>query len=224
MEHDFWHQRWHLKEIGFHQQAVNTHLARFWRTLDAGPSGRVFVPLCGKSRDMLWLRQQGWEVIGVELSPIAVEEFFSEAALAANVSEAGDFVRYSADGIEILCGDFFQLTPEHLAGVTAVYDRASLVALPPAMRADYADLLSRLLPSDAPILLVAFDYAQDEMAGPPFSVSEEEIRQLYRGYRIECLHREDLLAGPESTRWRDRGISRLAECVLMLTPLGPKPL
>lgn len=50
-------------------------------SLDLAQGSRVFVPLCGKSLDMIWLAQQGHEVIGVELSPVAVEDFFRENGL-----------------------------------------------------------------------------------------------------------------------------------------------
>ena len=53
MKHDFWHERWLRDEIGFHQQAFNTHLQEFWRSLGLPSDAGVFVPLCGKTLDLL---------------------------------------------------------------------------------------------------------------------------------------------------------------------------
>jgi len=215
MDAEFWHERWARNEIGFHQSEINTHLQRFWR---AKPGGTVFVPLCGKSRDMLWLLSKGHQVLGVEISAVAVEAFFKEHNLHPIQRRQGAFVRWEVEGLVILQGDFFALAPDDLAGVTAVYDRASLVALPEPMRADYARHLQLLLPQGVETLLVTLEYPQDEMSGPPFSVSAEEVRALYeKGYTLECIYVEDVLA--ENPRFRQRGISRMEEKVYILRPL-----
>lgn len=216
MQADFWHERWQLGQTGFHQAEINRHLQQFWPQLQAAPGGTVFVPLCGKSADMLWLRAQGHAVIGVELSPLAVRVFFAEHGLQAAVRQQGAFDVHEADGLRLYCGDFFDLCAEDLAGVAAVYDRASLIALPPHMRPAYAGHMRRLARPGTRVLLVAFEYPQHEMDGPPFSVSEAEIRSLYGGdCAIELLHAEDIL--DHEPRFRERGITRLQEKVYLLT-------
>ena len=117
--------------------------------------------------------------MGVELSPIAVQSFFEENVLIANSASSGKFDRFDADDIRILCGDFFDLDKVDLANVGAVYDRASMVALPPHMRELYVRHLVNILPPATKILVVAFDYPQAEMAGPPFAVSVNEVESLY---------------------------------------------
>ena len=134
MEPQYWHQRWTEGRTGWHREEFNPHLEAHWPRLNVPPQARVFVPLCGKSRDLLWLAGEGHRVVGVELSEIAARAFFAEAGLSPQVTElGGGFTRYAVDEIEILCGDFFGLTPERLGGIEAVYDRASLIALPPPM-------------------------------------------------------------------------------------------
>lgn len=218
MEPAFWLSRWEAQQIGFHQESINTHLETHWPQLQldtANIPGRVFVPLCGKSRDMLWLRAQGLAVLGVELSPRAVSDFFSENDLEAQVTRQDGFERWEADGLVILCGDLFDLTPADLDGVCAVYDRASLIALPPAMRSDYAAQMLRLLPAGTPTLLITMEYAQAEMDGPPFAVHEEEVRRLFAAWHsVECIAGADILA--ENARFRERGLSRLYEKVYRL--------
>lgn len=215
MDRNFWLERWERNEIGFHQSDVNPHLRRFWHEAAPG-TGRVFVPLCGKSRDMLWLRDQGHPVLGVELSALAVRAFFDENGLAPAHGHRPGFESFEAAGIEILCGDFFSLGPADMADVTAVYDRAALVALPPELRARYAAHLGDILPSGTRVLLVTFDYDAAEMAGPPFAVSPAEVDALFAPFGpIRELARNDALA--DNPRFRERGATRIDEHVFLVT-------
>lgn len=218
MDKDFWHQRWENNQIGFHQQEINSHLQRFWSHLALPTKSRVFVPLCGKSRDMLWLREQGHPVLGVEISPHAVADFFSENRLDAEVSELREGLqRWAFDDLVILCGDLFTLQSDDLADCQAVYDRASLIAMPPSMRPDYVSKMRALFPTPRPGLLVTMEYPQDEMKGPPFSVDEAEVRDYYADqYRISHILKLDILA--ENHRFRERGVSHLHERVYLLQP------
>jgi thiopurine S-methyltransferase len=216
MKKEFWLERWERAEIGFHQDEINPYLARYWKKLSLARGGEVFVPLCGKSQDMVWLRQQGCFVLGVELSPVAVQDFFHEQGKSPERVSGGRFENYIADGICLACGDFFDLRKEDMAKVNAVYDRASLVALPPDMRERYARHLVDILPRGTKILLVTFDYPQAEMQGPPFAVSVKDVEALYGKYAdIRLLVQEDTL--PQNPRFRQRGVSRMEERVFLLT-------
>lgn len=216
MQHEFWHQRWQQNQIGFHSHEVNPYLQRQWPALEIEPNSRVLVPLCGKSNDMLWLLAQGYQVVGVELSPLAVEAFFLENGLQPVQRRQGDFLIGEIDGLQIFCGDFFALHSADLGRIDAVYDRAALVALPHDMRIDYASHLSALLTPGVKMLLVAFDYAQHEMDGPPFSVPNDEVERLYRAWcDIELLADEDTLE--REPHFKARGLSRLREQVYRLT-------
>lgn len=215
MERQFWLDRWQQNLIGFHRGEVNPHVLAFWPTLGLEPGSRIFVPLCGKSRDMIWLAAQGYRVLGVELSPIAVRDFFAEHALSPIIDRLGRFERWSAGEIVLLCGDYFHLAATDLADMAAIYDRAALVALPAPMRARYVSHLASLLPVPVPMLLVTMEYPQAEMAGPPFSVEESEVQALYgTRYEIERLLDEDVLA--VEARMRERGLTRLREKVYRL--------
>ncbi len=173
---------------------MNRYLARYWPALDVSEDATVLVPLCGKSGDMVWLREQGHRVVGVELSPIAVRDFFAENEVEATQTMQGGFERWEGDGFVLLCGDFFAVTEKHLEGVTAVYDRAALIALPPEDRKRYADRLRTLLPVGGQSLLVTIAYPQDQHGGPPFSVEDEEVSELFGdGFEVEQLGSEDVL-------------------------------
>lgn len=216
MDSTFWHERWALKQIAFHQNEVHSALTGFWPEVSASGSGSVFVPLCGKSRDMGWLRDYGHSVVGVELSPVAVAEFFAEASIDPVRSQVGSLTRSAASGITLYTGDFFALQPAELADCRLIYDRGSLIALPPAMRRDYVARLRQLFPHGARILLVTLDYRQGEMNGPPFAVTEAEVRQFYG--TVQVLSREDVLT--KNPQLRQRGVSQLFETVYLVELAG----
>lgn len=216
MEKNFWLERWERQEIGFHQDEINPFLIQHWQELQLARNEKVFVPLCGKSLDMLWLRKQGHPVLGVELSTLAVQAFFKENGYLPSRDSCGNLERYETDGIRILCGDFFDLRKDDLKGVGAVYDRASLVALPPGMREHYVRHLLSILPPATRILLLSFDYNQPEMPGPPFAVSIAEVESLYQGRAaIRLLAQHDTL--DKNSRFRERGLSQLQENIFLLT-------
>lgn len=203
MKADFWHERWESGRTGFHQAEPNRYLTQYWNRLDVNNGAKVFVPLCGKSKDMIWLRNQGHEVIGAELSPIAVRDFFAQNNLQVTQSKHGALERWSGEGITIFCGDVFALTASDLEGVLAVYDRAALIALPPEMRRDYANHLCAILPVSTQSLLVTIDYPQHQRSGPPFSVPDDEVHTLFnKGFDIELLFEEDVKS--ESERISDK--------------------
>jgi thiopurine S-methyltransferase len=210
MEPEFWHQRWQENLIGFHQSEVNPYLKKYVSSLGVAPGDTVFVPLCGKSLDMWWLQQQGFRVIGVELSPIASEAFFTDSGHHPHQLESASFTIWKSADVEILCGDFFDLTEDMLTNVRAVFDRAALIALPPALRRKYVDHLGRILPKDANGLLVTMEYPQSDMQGPPFSVAQAEVESLFaEHFNVELLEDIDVLAG--NPRFRDRGLSMMHE-------------
>lgn len=215
MHEEFWQARWARSEIGFHLPEVNPYLQRYWPTLGLAEGARVLVPLCGKSLDLAWLAGQGYQVLGVELTQRAVEDFFAEHQLQPQVSEVGAFRRYQAGNLEIYCGDFFALTAQQLGGCVGLYDRAALIALPAEMRARYVAHLTQILPSACQGLLVTLDYDQEQMAGPPFAVSDEEVQRLLAGHwqlqQLECI---DVLG--ENWRFLKRGLERLDERVYRL--------
>ncbi len=216
MEHDFWHQRWASGQLGFHQPETNQALVSHWREMEQSGDATVFVPLCGKSLDMLWLRDQGHAVVGNELSDKAVGDFFADNGLAATTGADSGFKVLRTAGIEIWCGDFFALPAAAVDGVAAVYDRGSLVALPPDMRKRYAKRLRALAPQAA-MFLLCVEYDQSEMSGPPFSVANAEIEHHYgEKYTIRQVFADERAEIPE--RFRARGLTALSSKAYILQP------
>jgi thiopurine S-methyltransferase len=213
---EHWLQRWQDNNIGWHHVEFNTHLLNHWHRL-ALPSGSlILAPLCGKSRDMVWLAEQGYRIRGVELSRIAVETFFQEHNLVPEITSVGAFERWSSGPFELYCGDIFDLPELPIQDLHAVYDRASLVALNPQQRRQFSQMLIDRLPEGIKILLVTMSYPQHEMAGPPYSVPEAEVRNLFEGrFDVNLLHSLDLLK--DTQRYGDRGVSQMLEQIYQLS-------
>jgi thiopurine S-methyltransferase len=188
-----WRQCWRDRHADFHQESVNRLLARFWSDLDLAPGSRVFVPLCGKSLDMLWLARQGHDVIGVELSPIAVRSFFRENGLKPVRRQVGKFVLWQSGKLGILCGDYFSLTAADLGQVDAVYDRAALTALAEDSRSRYVAHLRTVVPGACMVLLLT---VEDAEAGESLHHSHAiagEVTALYaEAFDFDLIHVESV--------------------------------
>jgi thiopurine S-methyltransferase len=216
MQPDFWSERWRTGQIGFHQTQVDRNLLQHWPDLATAPTSRVFVPLSGKSLDLLWLRDRGHPVVGVELSTLALEAFCMENGIPARRRPMEKFDAYEAPNLQLLCGNFFDLTPTLLGDVAAVYDRAALISWAPELRAPYVEHLATLTPPGTPTLLITLEYPQAQLPGPPFSLNSAEIERLYSPhYTIQELARQNVLA--TEPRMRARGVTELFEVCYRLT-------
>lgn len=195
MHAEFWHQKWESNEIGFHEKNVNPLLEAYFSHLNLVKSSRIFIPLCGKTRDIAWLLNQGFEVVGAELSELAIKQLFNELNLIPKVTVFDHIVHYQGPHIDIFVSDIFKLTPKVIGQVDGVYDRAALVALPLELRAKYTAHVMALS-QHSPQLLICFEYDQTSMQGPPFCVSQQEVKQHYAlDYQLSLLHDEPLAEG-----------------------------
>ncbi|WP_434927217.1 thiopurine S-methyltransferase [Shewanella sp. HL-SH2] len=216
MEPQFWHEKWQMQQIGFHQPQVNPLLIRFWSELNLVPMSKIFVPLCGKSLDMCYLAELGHQVQGSELSQTAIEQFFNDNQLPFQVQQHTQHQFYAADQIQLIQGDIFALDPSVTADIGGFYDRAALIAWPEEMRQQYAQTLAKLIPVDISGLLITLDYPQDTLKGPPFAVSPDWIEQYLSPYfEVTLLACEDVLA--DNPRFVNKQVPWLNEAAYKLT-------
>jgi len=195
MDPEFWHQKWEANQIGFHLEHTNPLLVENINQLDLEKSSRVLVPLCGKTLDIAWLLSQGYTVAGCELSQMAVQQLFTKLEITPAIEQVDSFLRYSTDGLDIYVGDIFNISTDIIGPIDAVYDRAALIALPEATRANYTKHLMGLC-ALAPQLLVSIEYNQSIMKGPPFSVDALEITRHYSNYyQLQLLSDLDMPGG-----------------------------
>ena len=199
-----WLERWLIGRIGWHEESGNAALKRYW----TASGRRVLVPMCGKTVDMLWLEEQGNEVVGIELSDIAARAFFHENDLAFT-EHAGELTEYRARDrrISLFCGDYFAFNG---GPFDAHFDRGALIAMNSEIRPGYAAHTASLLIPDAYQLVIALEYDEKVAKGPPFSVPGDEILSYWPHLeRVEA--REDIENGPP--KFRDAGLAEMFEVV-----------
>lgn len=219
MEAGFWLARWQEGRTRFHRDEVMPLLRQHWPALALPAGSRVFVPLAGKSLDMLWLAGQGHGVLGAELSPLAVAQFFDENQLQPTISDEADGRHHRVGTIDLVCGDVFDLDPASLAGCAAVYDRAALIALPADMRRRYVSQVYGRLPVGCQALLITLEYPQAEKEGPPFSVDAAEVQALFAPqWSIQEVDRRDILA--QEPAFQEDGVTALVTAVYRLQRKG----
>jgi len=196
-DNSLWLQMWRDdKTQGFHQTSVNPLLARYWQSQNLKQNSRILVPLCGKSLDMLWLAAQGYRVVGIELSPVAVKAFFVENKLKVKKTRKGNFTCWQSGPIVIWCGDFFSIHKNRLGRIDGVFDRAALTALPEAVREPYISHLRALIDDDVEVMLLTVEDVTKE-SGQTAGHIDSEITSLYREYfdiRLTYTERENAVA------------------------------
>ena len=178
-----WLDRWKKGTTGWHRSDINPQLIKNINQFVETRPQKIFVPLCGASLDMKYLIDQGFHVVGVELSPLAINRFFNENKIACKVSKVEDFDFYQGKNIDIYCGDFFKLKKDYFYDVSCVYDRAALIALNPDLQRKYVVHLKEILPNSSKILLLTMFYPQNEMEGPPFSVGDDNVEELFSEFK-----------------------------------------
>jgi thiopurine S-methyltransferase len=210
MNNDFWLKRWSENRIGFHKAGVNPLLQQFLPQVSKTP-GRTLAPLCGKSEDLAWLLAQGHQVVGVDISEIAAKAFASEQGIAMTASNEPPFTVFRAERISYYVGDFFNVTADRMGRFDLIYDRAALIALSRDKRPEYVQRLKSLLLSGGEILVISLEYDPNKMEGPPFAVTESEVRTLFKGMNVVKLHEFDCIE--EEPRFKERGLDWMKEVV-----------
>lgn len=215
VDNQHWLDRWRENRIGFHETSVNQYLKNYLPRLALPAGATVFMPLCGKALDINWLAQRGYEVIGIELSQLAVEAFFEENSLDYERVVSDRFTVYTSGKIRLLQGDFFDLRNDDLSSCDFIYDRAALIAMELADRPRYYTHMLSVIPRASSMLLITLEYDQSEMLGPPFSVPTDEVYRYYSAaFSVNLLESNEIV--DERPRWRKVGLSALRESVFHL--------
>lgn len=197
---EFWKSVWVTRQSrgenpNFHDYEVKYFLKQYLSTYPKEELNTVLIPFCGKSVDMLWLQQNGYHVIGIELSDEATDAFFLENGLNFTKNEDKDFIikqaKTKTGSLTILCGDILKLQPEHLQGIHLVYDRAGLNSIPLELRQSYEELLIQNLTEGTKILFGFLEFAEQEpQSGPPYFITEEELSPLRKKFDV-TIHAEN---------------------------------
>ena len=186
MENSFWHKCWERNTLGFHQSDVHPLLVEYFTSLALPSDRHVFVPLCGKTLDMVYLAQS-MQVTGNEISDIACHDFFLDNNLEFKSQTLGAFKHYSCQQLALWQGDFFKLSSKAIDTVDWIYDRAALIALPKVMQQKYVEHLKTFFSSQTRLFLVTVEFPQAQLSGPPFAVTEADVNSLFSDFNIEYI-------------------------------------
>lgn len=157
----------------------------FRRLLDRGQfaPGRMIVLGAGRGHDAREFARRGFAVTAVDFAADAVRDMRALADPHAPV--------------EILQSDIFDLPKELDGAFDYVLEYTCYCAIHPLRRAEYADVVARLLRSPEPAegkpggtyIALAFPL-DDRESGPPFPVSLKEILSLFGEKGFDLLSRE----------------------------------
>ena len=212
---DYWQNRWKNNETGWHEPLPHPLLAEYYPQLALEQGDTVFVPFCGASVDMAFLARCGYRVIGVEISPKACAQFFTEQGLPYTQHPLPPFDCYQGEHILIYCGDYFALTAALLGEAKAVYDRAAFVAISPTERYAYLNQLCHLMPPAFSVLLVTL-YYHNAHQGPPYNCLPNLTQKvLASAFDVSLL--KEVGDTPVCQHLQGRGFMQLREQLYYLT-------
>jgi len=216
MDHQSWLDRWIEGRIGFHEEAVTPGLKAHWSKLKLPTQSTVFVPLCGKSKDMHYFASLGHRVVGSELSDIACKAFFEELGMIPVYTQTSRYTRYEHGAITLYCGDLFALEANDLPNIDAIYDCKALIALPPEFRETYLKKLIQLSSGAKPTLLITM-HSEGGPVGAPYPIHEKEVEALFaRHYEVLIVQSEPLDNIP--AHLLVQGYQRMCQQVFCLNP------
>jgi len=210
----FWKEKWEKKTTAWHMSSFHPHLLEYGPEFFQSNQDRkaILVPLCGKTKDLIWFVLQGFDVVGIEIVEQPLQEFVEENKdLFSNVTtkhlttiparlttfEIVEEKRKNNAKIFFISGDFFSVDSLVLCEVIGenfsgqfdfVFDRAALIALPSNLREPYVSNIASLLKSNGKLFLISLIYDQEIKTGPPWVVSKTDVRSLFHqqsGFRID---------------------------------------
>ena len=172
---DFWLDIWQKNQTRFHQENFNRHLTKFITDLKLAKKTKTLVPLCGKTLDLLFLKSLDLDITGIEISHLAIKQFFLENNLKIE-RQHNNIYQYD-ENLKIICTDFFSY--QNNQKFSFVYDRASLIALSKEDRKKYVNVLKSILEKNAKILIIILEYTSTKDIAPPYSVSTNDFYELF---------------------------------------------
>lgn len=186
-----WNDDWKAGNCPWHEGKANVLLQKHIQDLTKGePNLQIFLPLCGKSVDLLWLADMGHHVFGVECSREAIKSFFEENNLehtteATNLAPNGAYIHKAKEKkITIFECDMFSFSSD-VAGrkFDAIWGRGAISALgSEELRTKYVEVISGLLAPAGRWMLETLDYnPADKLTGPesgPHKFSCEDAKHF----------------------------------------------
>lgn len=110
---------------------------------NGSPNLKIFVPLCGKSKDLPYLLSLGHTVFGIEYVAQAIEELQKENNIEMEFDPVTSVYSTSDGKLKIFNGDFFQCPIENFGPFDAIWDRGSFGSFDFSLREDYVNVIKR---------------------------------------------------------------------------------
>ncbi|KAL4229725.1 hypothetical protein ACF0H5_010113 [Mactra antiquata] len=177
-----WIESWSSGDTGFHMTFTDPFLDKNEADIFGGKTKSIFAPLCGKSLDMLWMYNKGHSVCGVDIAEQAVQEFFDENNIEKNIDKVdniGVLYKSKDERIKLYVADLFDMLPSVCGQFDVIWDSKSLVAINVADHNLYRDVLLGLMKPDSLYYLNTLDYDSKVWPGPPHSLPDEKVMELY---------------------------------------------
>lgn len=168
---EFWQDLYQRGGDGWEMGVPHPSLVHLAETLPP-PRGRVAVPGCGRGHDARFLATRGYDVVGFDFAPAAVEE-------------ARRLARQSGLRVAFEQRDIFDLPRRYAHAFDGVWEYTCFCAIDPRRRAEYVEAMAAILRPGGWFLACFFPLRRLN-GGPPFPVSPGEVRRLLgRRFRIE---------------------------------------
>lgn len=181
---EFWIEYWQSNAITWQNPEVSPWLREVCdEFLGSNQKLTVFVPLCGKSRDMTYLLSLGMEVVGADCSGICCTDFFHENNIPGYERLVIDsditLHRSNVVPLRLYQGDIFALDLEIVGPIDRVLDRAALVALhPTSVESRYLPLITTLLVPETGKVLLASVSELPAPTAPPHCYPKDIIEPI----------------------------------------------
>ena len=167
---------------------------------------RALVPLCGNSSAVRFLYDRGCAVTAVDYVPEAIDSLrktlFSDIEMEQ--SSGIETSVFRAPRLELIVHDFFSFSTDEKFDL--IYDRGGFVAVPPSMQRDYARVAARVAKPGALIFLRCAEFVGVEFQGPPFSVGDTEVKQMFVQFELIDEEKEELV--PTQDRFVEAGVKK----------------
>lgn len=196
---NYWAKRWVESRTGWHMDAINPILIKYLEVLtgsseksssfiEANSKKKIFVPLCGKTKDLGYLLSLGYQVFSIEGVLQAIQELDKENNFQLSFDENESIYGTSDGKLKIFFGDLFKCPIEKWGPFDFIWDRGSLIAMDYSARGEYIKFMQKSVQDSngkfVPFryLLEVVDYDRTKFPGPPRPVEENEVIELYSSW------------------------------------------
>ncbi len=169
----FWTELYRSNGDGWELGRATPPLARFVRE-NKVDGLRTLVVGCGRGHEARLFARAGAQVVGIDFSSDAIAE-----AERLSIGEKAP--------VEFRCRDLFALTKDE-GLYDLVVEHCCYCAIEPRRRVEYVEVVTSLLNPGGRV--VGLFYSHGRVGGPPFSVSEDELRASFGArFRVESWER-----------------------------------